>query len=202
MPILYHAPKSRSSGIVTLIDELGADVEIREVSIPRQDGSGGPDPANPHPEKKVPYLVDGADTVRERGAIVLYLTDKYPEAGLGPIEGEPGRGQYLSWLYYYQGVMEPLLILHAAGLSHPAITASLRDMDAMLARLTEALANGPYLLGEQYSAADLLCSSPFQWFSGLLPDRPEIRDWVARCADRPAMKRTAGRDAAALQQPG
>ena len=199
MPILYHAPMSRSSGIVTLIDELGADVEIREVTVARQDGSGGPDPANPHPEKKVPFLVDGADTVRERGAITLYLTDKYPEAGLGPIEGEPGRGQYLSWLFYYQGVMEPLLILHAAGLSHPAITASLRDMDAMLARLTGALETGPWLLGERYSAADLLCSSPFQWFSGLLPDHPEIRDWVARCADRPAVKRTAGRDAAALQ---
>jgi len=199
MPILYHSPMSRSSGIVTLIDELGADVEIREVSIPRQDGSGGPDPANPHPEKKVPFLVDGANTVRERGAIVLYLTDKYPEAGLGPIEGEPGRGQYLSWLFYYQGVMEPLLILHAAGLSHPMITASLRDMDAMLARLTGALETSPWLLGEQYSAADLLCSSPFQWFSGLLPDNPEIRDWVARCADRPAVQRTAGRDAAALQ---
>jgi glutathione S-transferase len=197
MPILYHAPMSRSSGIVTLIDELGAGVEIREVSIPRQDGSGGPDPANPHPEKKVPYLVDGAETVRERGAITLYLTDKYPEAGLGPIEGEPGRGAYLSWLFYYQGVMEPLLILHAAGLSHPAIAASLRDMDAMLARLTEALEKGPWLLGEQYSAADLLCSSPFQWFSGLLPDNPKIQDWVARCADRPAVARTAERDAAA-----
>ncbi|WP_300543295.1 glutathione S-transferase family protein [Maricaulis sp.] len=199
MPTLYHSPMSRSSGIVTLIDELGADVEIREVSIPRRDGSGEPDPANPHPEKKVPYLVDGAETVRERGAIMLYLTDTYPEAGLGPIEGEPGRGEYLSWLFYYQGVMEPVFILHWAGLSHPAIAASLRDMDTMLARLTEALKKGPWLLGEQYSAADLLCSSPFQWFSDLLPDNPEIRDWVARCADRPAARRTAERDAAALQ---
>ena len=96
MPTLFHAPMSRSSGIVTLIDELGADVEIREVSIPRQDGSGRADPANPHPEGKVPFLVDGDDTVRERGAITLYLTDKYPEAGLGPIEGMPKRGEYLS----------------------------------------------------------------------------------------------------------
>jgi glutathione S-transferase len=95
--------------------------------------------------------------------------------------------------------MEPVFILHWAGLSHPAITASLRNMDAMLARLTDALEKGPYLLGEKYSAADLLCSSPFQWFSDLLPDNPKIRDWVARCADRPAVKRTLERDAAALQ---
>lgn len=196
MPTLFHAPMSRSSGIVTLIDELGADVEIREVSIPRQDGSGRADPANPHPEGKVPFLVDGDDTVRERGAITLYLTDKYPEAGLGPIEGMPKRGEYLSWLFYYQGVMEPIFILHAAGVSHPIITASLRDMEAMLARLTAALDTGPYLLGEQYSAADLLCSSPFQWFSDLLPDNPKIRDWIARCADRASIRRTLERDAA------
>ncbi len=196
MPTLFHAPMSRSSGIVTLIDELGADVEIRQVSIPRQDGSGRTDPANPHPEGKVPYLVDGAETVRERGAIALYLTDAYPEAGLGPIEGSPGRGEYLSWLFYYQGVMEPLFILHAAQVQHPVITASLRDMDTMLARLSDTLDKGPYLLGERYSAADLLCSSPFQWFTDLLPDNPRIKDWVARCADRPSIRHTLERDTA------
>lgn len=194
MPTLYHAPNSRSSGIVTLIDELGADVEIREVSIPRQDGSGGPDPANPHPEKKVPYLVDGNERIRERGAIILYLTDKYPEAGLGPIEGQPGRGEYLSWLFYYQGVMEPVFILHWAKMSHPAFDASLRDFDTMIARLAEALETRPYLLGDEYSAADLLCASPFHWFTDLVPDNPNIRDWVARCANRPSMARTAERD--------
>jgi glutathione S-transferase len=196
MPTLFHAPMSRSSGIVTLIDELGADVDIRQVSVARADGSGAPDPANPHPEGKVPFLVDGAETVRERGAITLYLTDKYPEAGLGPIEGSPGRGEYLSWLFYYQGVMEPLFILQAAGVSHPVITGSLRDMDTMLARLTAALRKGPWLLGEQYSAADMLCSSPFQWFTGLLGDHPEIRDWVERCVARPAVQRTLDRDSA------
>ena len=92
--------------------------------------------------------------------------------------------------------MEPIFILHAAGVSHPMITASLRDMEAMLARLSAALDTGPYLLGEQYSAADLLCSSPFQWFSDLLPDNPKIRDWVARCADRASIRRTLERDAA------
>ncbi len=198
MPTLFHAPMSRSSGIVTLIDELGADVDIRQVSVARADGSGAPDPANPHPEGKVPFLVDGAETVRERGAITLYLTDKHPEAGLGPIQGSPGRGEYLSWLFYYQGVMEPLFILQAAGVSHPVITGSLRDMDTMLARLTAALRKGPWLLGEHYSAADLLCSSPFQWFTGLLGDHPEIRDWVERCAARPAIQRTLERDSALL----
>lgn len=182
MPILYHSPRSRSDTVVKLIRMLNADITLREVTIPRQDGTGAPDPDNPHPEKKVPYLVDGTETVRERGAIIAYLTDAYPDAKLGPLSGEAGRGAYLSWLFYYQGIMEPLIVLHWAGLSHPAVTASLRDLDTMIARLAEALATGPWLLGSDFSAADMLCSSPFVWFPDLMPDDPKLQDWVVRCA--------------------
>ena len=87
MLTLYHSPQSRSDTVVHLVRMLGADADIREVTIRRQDGSGAPDPDNPHPEKKVPYLVDGDERVRERGAIMLYLTDKYPQAKLGPLRG-------------------------------------------------------------------------------------------------------------------
>lgn len=116
MLTLYHAPQSRSSRIVTLIDELGAGdaVTIRPVTIPRQDGSGGPDPDNPHPEKKVPLLVDGNDTIRETVAIALYLTDFFPNGRMAPAVGEPGRGTYLGWLAYYAAVMEPVMVLRAA----------------------------------------------------------------------------------------
>ncbi|MCR9280309.1 MAG: glutathione S-transferase family protein [Rhodobacteraceae bacterium] len=194
MMTLYHSPNSRSSAIVTLIEELGADVEVKEVTVRRQDGSGGPDASNPHPEKKVPYLVDGAEGIRERGAITLYLTDKFPEAGLGPIEGQPGRGEYLSWLFYYQGVMEPVIILKFAQFTHPAVEASLRDFDTMVARLAETLEKQPYLLGETYSAVDLLCSGPFLWLPDMLPDNEAIRDWVKRCSERPATVRTLERE--------
>jgi len=69
MPTLYHAPQSRSTSILVLIEEMGiADrIDIREVTVARQDGNGGRDPRNPHPEGKVPYLTDGKDHVRERG---------------------------------------------------------------------------------------------------------------------------------------
>ena len=197
MATLFHSHNSRSSALVTLIDELGAPVEIREVTIPRMDGSGGRDPANPHPEGKVPYLIDGDEHVRERGAIILYLTDKFPEGGMGPLPGQPGRGAYLSWLSYYQGVIEPVLILDYAKLSHPAIHAAIRESATMFDRLAEALQKGPWLLGERYSAADLLCSGPFQWLPDFLPDNALIRDWVRRCAERPAAQRTQARDDAA-----
>ena len=186
MATLYHSPQSRSDTVVDLIRMLGADVDIREVTIRRQDGSGEQDPDNPHPEKKVPYLVDGDEHVRERGAIMLYLTDKYPQAKLGPLPGEAGRGAYLSWLAYYQGVMEPLLILQWAGIENPVVADGLGDMERMLKTLATPLRKSKWLLGERFSAADTLLSSPFQWFGDALPAGPEIRDWVDRCAQEVA----------------
>ena len=182
--VLYHAPNSRSDVVAVLVRLLKADIEIREVKIPRIDGTGDPDPDNPHPEKKVPYLVDGEEELRERGAIITYLTDAYPEAGLGPLPGEAGRGAYLSWLFYYQGVMEPVIILHMADISHPMVMSGLRDFDTMMNHLSEPLSTSPFLLGEKFSAADMLCSSPFFWLSSLVPDEGPVRDWVTRCAER------------------
>ncbi|WP_299844887.1 glutathione S-transferase family protein [uncultured Paracoccus sp.] len=195
MLTFYHAPNSRSTSIRQLIHELGAGGEIKtvEVTIPRQDGSGGRDPANPHPEGKVPYLVDGEDFVRERAAIVLYLTDRFPAAGLGRSVGDPQRGRYLSWLTWYQGVFEPVAILSWAEVDHPAIKASLRDYDTAIQRLDEVLSQQPYLLGDKYSAADLLCAGPFAWFGDQLPATPAIKDWVARCMDRDSVRATGER---------
>ncbi|MFZ5962479.1 glutathione S-transferase family protein [Thalassococcus sp. BH17M4-6] len=173
-------------------------IDVVEVTVSRQDGSGGPDPRNPHPEKKVPYLIDGDDQVRERGALVAYLTDKFPESGLGRPVGHPQRGAFLSWLFYYQGVMEPVLVLDWAKIDHPALQATFRDLEAVCARLSEALDGQPYILGEEYSAVDLLLSSPFQWLPDAMPTQPAIRDWVRRCADRPAMKVVADRELAGV----
>ena len=197
MPTLFHSPNSRSSSMIALIDELDADVDIVEVTIRRQDGSGGPDTRNPHPEKKVPFLINGDDSIRERGAITVYLTDMFPKARMAPLPGEPGRGDYLSWLFYYQGVMEPVILLHWAQLDHPVLQGSLGSLAAVADRLSGALQNRAFLLGDRYSAADLLCSSPFIWLPDLLPDDQAIRDWVHRCRERPATVRMAERDARA-----
>jgi glutathione S-transferase len=201
MLTLYHAPNSRSTRIVTLLDELGAECDIRIVTIPRRDGSGGPDPKNPHPEKKVPYLVHDGTGVRESAAIVLYLTDLFPQAGLGPLPGDPRRGAYLSWLFWYAGVAEPVYVLSFAGVQHPMLNATFRGIAEVTARLEEALSRGPWLLGESYSAADLLVHSPFAWFPEGTPDVPAIRDWVARCQGRPAVARTAEFDRKAAPAP-
>lgn len=200
MLTLYHAPNSRSSTIVALIEELGlqSKVTITEVSVRRADGSGGPDPRNPHPEGKVPYLTSGTDHVFERAAIVAFLTDLVPDHPMGRAVGDPQRGAYLSWLAYYQGVVEPVLVLHMAGVAHPVLSATLRDLDHVTSRLSATLDTQPYLLGDRYSAVDLLLASPFHWMPDIAPSGSSLADWIARCAARPSVAAIAKRELALL----
>ncbi len=198
MLTLYHAPNSRSSRILTLIDEMGiADkVAIRPVSICRFDGSGAVDPANPHPEGKVPLLDHDGTLISETPAIILYLTALFPDSGMAPKPGDPKRGEYLTWLFWYSAMVEPALITAMTGLSHPAFTATWRGPEEVAARIRKALERGPWLLGDSYSAVDLLIHSPYAWFREATPDDPVIRDWVERCMARPSMVAMKARDAA------
>ncbi len=196
MLTLIHAPMSRSSRILWLIDEMGiADlITIKTVDIVRSDGPGRIDAANPHPEHKVPVLFHDDTMITESGAIMLYLTALFPERGMAPKPGTALRGTYLSWLFWYGSVMEPGLILASAGISHPFITAAIRGVPEITARLHAALAKGPWLLGQDCSAADLLVHSPYAWFKEATPDDPLIVDWVARCQARPSIARVRAQD--------
>lgn len=202
MLTLFHAPQSRSSRIVTLINEMGiADqIDTRLVTIARNDGSGGRDPGNPHPEGKAPALIHDGTLITESSAIILYLTALFPDSGMAPKPGTAKRGEYLTWLHWYGSVMEPVMIFAAAGLDHPFLRATFRGIPEVTARIEAALAKGPYLLGDTYSAADLLIQSPYAWFGDMTPDVPAIQDWVARCQARPAVARTKASDAALMAQ--
>ena len=200
MLTFYHSPQTRSTRVLTLLTAMGVldRVEVREVSITHFDGSGRPDPVNPHPEGKVPLLVHDGVEIWESAAILLYLTDLFPQAGLGVPAGDPLRGRYLSWLAWYAGVMEPVLIHEAAGLVHPYLSATFRGPAEVRDRLSRALAEGPWLAGDRYTAADLLCSSPYLWFRDLDPGCELIRDWVEHCAAHPARSAALAADQQAL----
>jgi glutathione S-transferase len=195
MLTLFHAPRSRSSRIIWLLEELGAPYELHLTDIPRMDGSGAPDPANPHPDRKVPALLDDGVLITESSAIVLYLTDKFPDAGLGPAVGDPRRGPYLTWVAYYAGVMEPLVTFEYAGLADNAtLQRTFRDREAMGRRLLAALGDGDYLLGAQFSGADLLVASLGQFARQMLPAGEVVDAYLARCNARPALARAMARD--------
>ena len=132
-------------------------------------------------------------------AIALYLTDLFPAAGLGPKVGESQRGAYLSWLAWYGDVMEPVYVLTAAGIDHPMARATFRGMSEVEARMAEALADGRhFLLGDRYSAADLIVASPFGFFRDSIPADPRVRAWIERCLARPATVWANDEDARAM----
>jgi glutathione S-transferase len=195
MLTLYHAPRSRSTRIIWLLEELGAKYDLKHVTIRRPDGSGGPDRANPHPDKKVPALVHDGQLVTESAAICLYLTDLYPDAGLGPRNGDKQRGKYVTWLAYYAGVIEPVVTVEFAGMGKNAVFHRLwggrADVDD---RILDALKAGPYILGAHFSAVDVLIFSMGQWNRELLPDDPVIDDFVKRIGERSALQRALAKD--------
>jgi glutathione S-transferase len=197
MLTLYHAPQSRSSRIIRLIDELGAfdQITIETVGIRRMlTGTGARDPRNPHPEGKVPLLVHDGVVIRESNAIMLYLTELFPEAGLGLPVGHPERGALLSWMAWYGNIMEPVFIAAMAGVDHPMLHSAFRGVPELTARLTEGLEGRDYLVAGRYTIADLICHAVFAWKPDSAPDVPVIRDWIARCMARPTSARAAAFD--------
>lgn len=196
MLTLFYSPQSRATRIIRLLDEMGTRdrVTIRPVTIPRRDGSGARDPLNPHPEGKVPVLADGDEVITESNAIMLYLTDTLGDGRIAPRHGEKGRGSYLAWLAWYGNVVEPVMVAAAAGISHPFLTSSFRGPEEIAARLSKALADRPYLMGDHVTAADILLASPFLFFPDFTPDDPTIRDWVKRCGALPSTASAAAFD--------
>ena len=199
MITLYHAPRSRASRFIFLLEEVGAPYELKEVSIRRGDGSGALDPANPHPHGKVPVIKDGDTIVYESAAIALYLTDKFPQNRIGPQIGEPARGAYLTWLAYYAGVMEPAWMSAFMKWEVPRGTAGWVKTNEVMELVNATLGKGPYILGETFSAADILVGTTFKMFMGspLLEKTDLLEAYVNRITSRPAYARTMAKEAAA-----
>lgn len=184
MLTLFHAPWSRSSRLVWLLEEIGADYEIRYCDIPRMDGTGARDPLNPHPDGKVPALLHGDVLVTESAAIAQYLTDLIPEAGLGAPVGSAERGAYLTWLAWTVGEMEPAYWSRISGAMEGDVKAQAR-YDAVIARLFGALARGPYLMGQRFTAVDIMVGSALAWGREFSPASEVLDAYLARIMDRP-----------------
>ena len=195
MLTLYHAPRSRSSRMLWLLEEIGEPYAVEYVTIRRADGSGARDPRNPHPDRKVPALRHDGRLVTESAAICLYLSDAFPRAGLGPGPGDPQRADYLTWLFYYPGVIEPVVIAKARGVTD-GDPGEKEAYDAMESRLRAALERGPYLLGDAFSTADILLASVFQWGRQLMPQGEPFDAYLARLSARPALQRATQKDEA------
>ena len=188
MITLYHSPQTRSGSILWLLEELGVPYETKQVTFRKFDGTGAKDPANPHPHGKVPALTDGGDTLFESSAIALYLTDKYRAVTMGPAAGEKGRDEYLSWLAYRPGVMEPALLCRRFGIQHVHGAMGWAPADEVEAVLNAHLASRDYFLGKDFSALDILIGGGihFMIMAKMMTETPVLKTYTARITARPA----------------
>ena len=194
---LFHSPNTRSSGALILLEELGAPYQLHVLDMKRGE-QREPAYLAINPMGKVPAVLDGDALITEQGAVFLYLADRFPEAGLAPAIGDPLRGPYLRWMVYYGSCFEPALIDRAMKREPAAASTSpYGDYDTMLKTLTDQLARGPYLLGQRFSAADVLWGTALTWTTmfKLVPELPVIVDYMARVNARPAVARARQKDA-------
>ena len=194
----FHAPQTRSGATRALIEELGVDVDMHVLNLKTGD-TRKPAYVAINPMGKVPAIRHGDALITEQPAVMMYLADLYPEAKLAPPLGDRLRGPYLRWMVFYGSCFEPAVVDKSMKREPaPASTSPYGDFDTMLGTLTDQLDRGEYLLGETFSAADVLYGTALNWMTQfkLVPELPVIRAYIERVTSRPAMQRAAAADAA------
>jgi len=186
---LFHAPQTRATGVLILIEELQLPVTLVQVDLKAQ-------PRDPqwlaaNPLGKVPALLADGIAITEQPAIYQFLAELAPQAGLSPAVGDPLRGPYLRWLAIYGSTFEPAMIDKAMqrepgqrGMSPYGELAAVEQL------VYEQLAKGPWLLGDRFTAADVLWGSALSWMTkfGLMALTPALEAYLARFEARPAVQ--------------
>jgi len=192
--ILHHLNNSKSQRVLWLLEELGLDYDVKFYE--RQQGFAPPEMRAIHPLGKSPIVeIDGA-VMAESGAIVEFLVDRYGAGRLAPPRSSANYGRYLEMLHYAEGsasmpVVFPLF-LGAFGVESEAFQGyAMGQIALQLDYISGILAGRDYLVGEDFSAADLQLAFILQTARGLgfLKDRPDLLAYLARLEDRPAYKR-------------
>jgi len=196
---LYHAAPSRSSIVHWMLEELGEPYDIHLVSFKKGENRQ-PAFLAINPMGKLPTLKHGDAVMTEAAAICCYLADEFPRAGLNIPVGDPRRGPYLKWLFFGPSCIEPAVSERAFPRKEPAPRSTLGygDFDTVMEVLAKATAVAdPYLMGKQFTAADVIIGSQLRWgmMFKLIPERPEFAAYVGRLNQRPALKRATEKDA-------
>jgi glutathione S-transferase len=188
---LYWSPRSRSFSAVWLMEETGLPYE-RVLTDITTGAQKAPEFLAINPMGKVPALKDGDAALGEAAAICVYVADRYPETKLAPGPADPKRARYLQWLFFSPSCIEPAMIQIFTKIEVPVTTAAWGSATQVFDVLDAALKKGPWILGEHFSAADIMIGSGLNYVVRLfkmVPSRPSFDAYIARCAARPAFQR-------------
>lgn len=195
---LFHWAPSRSMTARWMLEEVGEPYDIELVDITK---GASADYLAVNPMGKVPALRHGDTIVTETAAICCHLADAFPDSGLAPPVGDPRRGPYLKWLFYGPSCVEPAMVHKAMGWPDASrSTLGWGSYDDVIAVLRNAVAGRRYIVGETFTAADVVIGAGIAWglqFK-LLPELPELVAYSDGLSQRPALQRQRAADAALM----
>jgi glutathione S-transferase len=189
---LYTNPMSRGRMVRWMLEEIGQPYDTKIVAYGA--GMKTPEYCAINPMGKVPALCHGDMVVTETAAIIAYLADAFPEAHLAPPPASPLRGPYYRWLFFAAGCLEAAITNKALGVAVPAERERMvgyGSFEAVMDVLEAAVSKPAYLLGDDFSAADVYLGSQigFGMRFGMIDKRPAFEAYYARMQARPALQR-------------
>ena len=197
----YTNPMSRGRIVRWMLEEIGHPYET--VVLDYASGMKSPDYLAINPMGKVPAIRHGDTVVTEGAAICAYLADMFPDAGLAPPSGNERRGPYYRWLFFAAGPVEAAVTAKSLGLLAPPDKKSMAgygSFEDTIDALETAVRDGPYICGDQFTAADVYVGSQIGWgmMFGTMDKRPAFEEYFARISSRPAAVRAAELDDALM----
>ncbi|QSQ11351.1 glutathione S-transferase family protein [Myxococcus landrumensis] len=195
---LYFAQNTRATRPRWLLEELGVPYELVPVDVHQREHKT-PEYLRIHPMGSMPALEDDGHAIFESAAILLHVADKFPEKGFAPAAGTVERAEYYQWMMFCMATMEPPLSAYSAHSRFlPEVDRVPGEAERGKKRFTdiakmleEKLQGRSYIVGERFTAADVVMASILNWGAGmgLLEDFPALRAYVARQISRPAARR-------------
>lgn len=192
---LYYAPGACSLASHIALRESGMSFEVCQVDLRAKKTATGDDFLNINPKGYVPALqLDTGDVLTENAVILSYISDQKPEAKLAPAFGTMQRYHMQEWLNYIATeIHKNYGPLFGKNLSNEAKANIFALLTKRLSYVESTLAKGPYLLGDQFTVADVYLFVVVNW-SGLvgfdLSPFPSIKEFQARVFARQAVQET------------
>jgi len=189
--VLFYNPQSRARMAHWMLEEVGAPYRIELMRFDKRDHKT-PQYLALNPMGKLPTLVHGGTVITETAAICAYLADAFPQANLAPPVDSKLRGTYYRWLFFAASTLEYAAFDKAANRTSdtPARIGYGTYVDTLNA-LEKAVTPGPYILGEQFSAADIYVGSQIGWglMTKSIEARPAFVAYSGRLTSRPSFGR-------------
>ena len=188
---LFWAPQTRSQRVIWMLEETGIDYEMECIDLASPDRAGHAEFMGASPMGKVPAIVDGDIAMSESAAICIYLADRYGAGSLAPALDHADRGKYLYWSMYTPAVVEPAMSEKFNNVEGDRRRSGWGDFDLMIETWDEALQGREWIVGNSFSAADVMLGSSaiFLRMFNMLPESNNLDAYADRCLARPANQR-------------